>query len=131
MEFRRVNQETIGKSPNREQYDVFEGTGKRMELAFFENSNTFELYVENIDGGDRKSGEMTDLFTHVVAQIQKKANELQKPMVLRLDPVKEIVHKWIEGKASNIVGGWDDVKKQAHFPIYYKTFYPDNKKPSI
>lgn len=73
MKFERTGTEIIGDFPHRETYDVYEGSGKMMELAFFENDNRYEIYIENLKDGQKVSGETTELFRMMLKNIQKKS----------------------------------------------------------
>jgi hypothetical protein len=122
MEFNRTEQKTIGKSPDREDYEIYEGSGKLMELSFFENSDRFEIYIQNIKDGERVDGETTELFKLMVKKMQEKADELGRPVQLVLDPVVPVIKDWARTQASTVLGGWDSVSSNES--LFKKTIHP-------
>jgi hypothetical protein len=119
--------EIIGQSPNREYYEVFEGTNKRIELSFFENDNRFELYIEAIPGTKKIPGETTSLFAKIITKIQNKADELGKPVTLLLDPVNPKIENWSRDTVGSLLGGWDTQSKGR----YTKVFIPRPNTPLV
>ena len=126
MEVRRHGREVIGSEPNREEWEVFEGESKLLETTFFEATNTYEVFVQAIEGQDRVPGETTSIFTDVVADVQRKANEINEPVTLSLDPVVSVMVSWCRTKAAEVVGGWDTEEGNQSRGKYKKTFYPSN-----
>ncbi len=122
MEFKRTNRETIGDAPDREYYETHEGSGKLMELSFFENDDRFEIYLQKIEGGERVEGETTELFKLMVEKMQNKADQLGRPVKLLLDPIPQVVKDWARIKASVVLGGWDSVSSDES--KFQKTIHP-------
>lgn len=122
-EIRRIDREIIGESPDQETYEVYSISSKEMELSFYENDNTFRIHLKKT-GKEKLPGETTALFKAMLEKIQAKANEIQKPVKLILDPVVPITELWSRTKAADAVGGWD----MARPGNYEKTFYPQTNK---
>ncbi len=122
MQFKRTEKEILGQEPYRETYELYEGSGKLMELSFFENSDLFEIYVQNIEGGKKIEGETTELFKLMLEKMKEKANELGRPVKLVLDPIVPVVKVWARIKATTVVGGWDSVSKDEG--RFEKIIYP-------
>ena len=114
--------EVIGESPNSEEYIVFSGESKVLELTWYENSHNFRIYLEKIDDNDRVPGETTALFKQALEKIQEKANELNLPVTLILDPIVPKTKAWAETKAAEAVGGWDSIEH--HGTFFTKKIYP-------
>lgn len=122
MKFEHTETEAIGESPFKETYEVYKGSGKMMELIFYENSNQFRIYIENIEDGVKMIGETTKLFRFLTEKIQQKANEINRTVTLVLDPVREKIRLWALTKASVVVGGWDEIERDGK--ILRKYFNP-------
>lgn len=124
---RQIDREVIGEPPDQETYETYSISSKEMELTFYENSNTFWIFVKKTDK-KKIPGETTALFKEMLKKIQEKANELQKPMKLILDPVVQKTEDWAKTRAAAIVGGWDAIKPAGSYHNYEKTFYPQTNK---
>lgn len=124
MKFEHVDTDIIGDTPNKETYELYQGSGKMMELVFFENSNRYEIYIQNLKDGEKITGETTELFKIMVEKMQLKANELNQTVTLMFDPVNENIKNWARIKAPKIIGEWDEVMGDGR--KFYKRFYPKN-----
>lgn len=120
-----IDKEVIGESPNREFYTEITGNRKYIELVFFENRDQFFIYIEdkNKDGA-RIKGETTQLFLEALKLIQAKANELEKPVEIVVDPVRYKLSQWCRFKISQVIGGWDKAEAVGHGGEFRKKIWP-------